>query len=42
MLELKGMLLGPFAYMWSRWTVRNVKNTTSIEVRSSLAPKKEV
>ena len=34
MLELKGMLLGPFAYMWSRWTVRNVKNTTSIEVRS--------
>jgi len=42
MLELKGMLFGPFAYMWSRWTVRNVKNTTSIEVRSAQALKKEV
>src|SRR5207302_7024291 len=24
-LELKGMLCGPFAYLYSRWTMRNVR-----------------
>ncbi len=41
-LELKGMLYGPFAYVRSRWTVRNAKITTSTEVHSALALKKEV
>ncbi len=25
MLELKGMLYGPFAYLYSRWTMRNIR-----------------
>jgi GT2 family glycosyltransferase len=42
MLELKGMLFGPFAYVLSRWTVRKAKITTSTEVRSTLALEKEI
>ena len=41
-LELKGMLFGPFAYVRSRWTVRNAKITSSTEVHSALALEKEI